>query len=75
MIKRIRRITIEKGDKWEIVFNAPDDKYVAYELWIFLVENLQPGFVVTIGSGPSANSRGSGSKVPIELYRQLMEEG
>lgn len=55
------------------MFPAPADTYAARSLWVFLVDNLQPGFVVELGDDVSEITRCSGHKVPPELYRSLMD--
>lgn len=66
-------ISIYKGQQLEIIISAPADKYAARELWVFLVDSLQPGFIVELSNGPSEITRPSGSKVPLTLYKKLMD--
>jgi hypothetical protein len=48
-----------------VAFPAPADARVARQLWVFLVENLRPGFVVGIGDEDGLlTAAPSGSKVP-----------
>lgn len=68
-----RQIVISKNGEWQTVFKAPADTYAARELWVFLVDNLRPGFIVELCNGPSEITRPSGQPVPIELYRKLMD--
>lgn len=69
----------EGGSRPLAMFPAPADKYAARSLWVFLVDNLKPGFVVGLsindseGESISELVRPSGRKVPIELYESLME--
>ena len=66
----------ESGNETQAMFPAPADKYAALSLWVFLVDNLQPGFIVElqIGDNLSAITRASGQKVTPELYHALMED-
>ena len=74
-----RTITIFEDDQSVMVFPAPDDKYMARSLWVFLVDNLRPGFIVHLsideGSGEVMPeiARPSGQQVPTALRRKLME--
>ncbi len=46
-------ITIRKTDQPTgpaTMFKAPDDPHAAHALWVFLAENIQPGFVVELAS-------------------------
>lgn len=69
----------ESGTHPHMMFPTPKDKYMARSLWVFLVDNLKPGFVVTLSINDDKNEtvselvRPSGQKVPIELYESLME--
>lgn len=64
---------------WMSIFQAPADKYAARQLWVFLVDNLRPGFIVELSTladdgQPAAElTRLSGHKVTPELYASLME--
>jgi hypothetical protein len=54
-------------------FPAPADAYAARRLWVFLVENLRPGFVVGIGDEDGLlTAAPSGSKVPADRYKEIM---
>lgn len=70
-------ITIEPGPDngraGGTIFRAPADKQAARALWVFLVENLQPGFVVELSNGVSELTRPSGHKLPPDLYKKVME--
>lgn len=72
-------ISIEKrdGSAGGTLFRAPADNLAARQLWVFLVENLQPGFVVELSSqnGAAELTRPSGDKMPIELYARIMDSG
>lgn len=57
----------------QIVFPAPNDNAAARALWVFLVENIRPGFVVELSNGVSELTRLSGDKLPPALYRKVME--
>lgn len=71
-----KSITIFDNENLPVItFPAPADKYVARSLWVFLVDNLQPGFIVELGDEVSEITRVSGMKVPIELYSSLMSGG
>ena len=63
----------EDGKTPRLMFPAPGEKYIARSLWVFLVDNLRPGFVVELGNEYSEITRPSGQRVPIELYESLME--
>jgi len=68
-------ITIEpamNGRTGGSIFRAPADNHAARQLWVFLVENLQPGFVVELSNGASELTRPSGAKLPPELYAKVM---
>lgn len=68
-----KSITIFDEEKRPVLtFPAPADKYVARSLWVFLADNLQPGFIVELGDGVPEITRASGVKVPIGLYESLM---
>ena len=54
------------------MFRAPADNQAARALWVFLVENLQPGFVVELSNGVSELTRPSGNQLPPELYAKVM---
>ncbi|MFW5941918.1 MAG: hypothetical protein ACOC9V_06125 [Chloroflexota bacterium] len=73
-----RQIVIYEGEyrsrRVRSMFPAPENRFVARSLWVFLVENLRPGLVVDLRNGPSVISRETGAKVPIELYKTLMEQ-
>lgn len=73
MSSKVITIFDEGGSRPRTMFPAPADKYAARSLWVFLVDNLQPGFVVQLGDEASEITRPSGRKVPIELYESLME--
>jgi hypothetical protein len=64
---------IEAGDG--TMFRAPADNQAARQLWVFLVENLQSGFVVELSSfgGAAELTRPSGAKLPPELYAAVMD--
>lgn len=55
------------------MFRAPVDNRAARQLFVFLVENLKPGFVVELTNGVSELTRPSGKKLPAALYEKLME--
>ncbi|MCA9872489.1 MAG: hypothetical protein KC441_02510 [Anaerolineales bacterium] len=54
------------------IFRAPADNQAARTLWVFLVENLQPGFVVELSNGVSKLTRPSGQKLPPDLYTKVV---
>lgn len=65
----------ESGKKPQVMFPAPADKYAARSLWVFLVDNLRPGFVVELQLADMAEiTRPSGRKVTPELYQSLMDK-
>lgn len=68
-------ITIERGDGQAggAIFRAPADNQAARALWVFMVENLNPGFVVELSNGAAELTRPSGQKLPPDLYRRVME--
>lgn len=76
-MKRTIAISNEKGPV--TVFRAPPNKWAARELWVFLVDNLRPGFTVELvthaddGSAAAELIRPSGRKVTPELYASLMD--
>jgi hypothetical protein len=57
-----------------VMFRAPADNQAARQLWVFLVENLRPGFVVELSSydGAAELTRLSGAKLSPELYAAVM---
>ncbi|MCP4416176.1 MAG: hypothetical protein GY805_06120 [Chloroflexi bacterium] len=69
-------ITIEtrtdNGRGGGTIFRAPADNRAARQLWVFLVENLQHGFVVELSNGASKLTRPSGEKLPPEAYAEAM---
>ncbi len=67
-------ITIERsnGQAGGAIFRAPADNHAARALWVFLVENLQPGFVVELSNGVAELTRPSGAALPAELYQKVM---
>lgn len=69
-------ITIEPGPgngrAGGTLFRAPADNQAARQLWVFLVESLQPGFVVDLSNGISELTRPSGQKLPPDLYKKVM---
>lgn len=68
-------ISIEKTGKngrSGIIFRASADNQAAREQWVFLVENLQPGFVVELTNGIADLTRPSGHPLPPELYRKVL---
>ena len=69
-------ITIEPGSEngrsGGTMFRAPANSQAARSLWVFLVENLQHGFVVELSNGASELTRPSGDKLPPELYAKVM---
>lgn len=79
MSNKVITILDVSGSRPRMMFPAPADKYAARSLWVFLVDNLKPGFVVGLsindseGESMSELTRPSGRKVPIELYESLME--
>ena len=54
------------------VFPSLPNKLAAKALWCFLVDNLQPGFIVVLRTGPAELTRRSGHKIPTELYNKVM---
>ena len=75
-----KSITIYDKDNRPVqMFPAPADKYAARSLWVFLVDNLQPGFTVHLaiqdraGDAAAEIVRRSGHKVTPELYASLMD--
>jgi hypothetical protein len=58
-----------------VMFRAPADNHAARQLWVFLVENLQRGWVVELSSfdGAAELVRPSGAKLPPELYAAIMD--
>ena len=60
----------------QITFPAPNNNAAARALWVFLVENIRPGFVVELSSfgGAAELTRLSGAPVPPELYARVMGE-
>ena len=70
-------ITIEaagNGRAGGTIFRAPADNQAARALWVFLVENLQPGFIVELSNGAAELTRPSGQKLPPDLYAKVMGE-
>lgn len=61
------------SDKPGTMFRAPADIGAAKSLWAWLVENIQPGFVVELFDGEEEVTRPSGEKLPAELYAGIME--
>ena len=55
------------------MFQAPADSRAAHQLWVFLIENLRPGFCVKLSSGQSALDAMTGGKLPPAQYREVME--
>lgn len=55
------------------MFRAPADNRAARALWVFLAENIQPGFIVELSNGVSELTRLSGDKLPPDLYQKVME--
>lgn len=75
-MERDKTIAIFDEEKRPVLaFPVPADEYVARSLWVFLVDNLQPGFIVELGDGAPEITRASGMKVPTELYETLMGKG
>lgn len=70
-------ITIEpihsNGNVGSTLFGAPTDNQVAWQLWVFLVENLQPGFVVKLSNETSELTYQSGRKLPLDMYKGVMQ--
>lgn len=66
-------ISIE-GQSGGTIFKAPADNDAARALWVFLVENLRPGFAVELSNSISELTRMSGSKLPPDLYAKVMGE-
>lgn len=66
-------IESKEGDRGGVIFPAPADITLAKSLWVFLVENLQPGFVVELSSfdGAAELTRPSGQKLSPELYARV----
>lgn len=69
-------ITIERkdGGAGGAIFRAPANNQAARQLWVFLVENLQPGFIVELSNGAAELTRPSGQKLPHDLYKLVMRE-
>ena len=69
-------ITIEPGSEngraGGTMFRAPADVKAARSLWVFLVENLQPGFMVELSTGHSELAQPSGKPLPPALYAEVM---
>ena len=55
------------------MFRAPADNRAARSLWVFLVENLQPGFFVGLSSGVNELTQLSGGKLPPAQYQEVMK--
>ena len=68
--------TIERGDgqPGAVMFRAPADNQAARALWVFMVENLQPGFIVELTNGAAELTRPSGGALPAELYAKVMRQ-
>jgi len=68
-------ITINKsGDPQSgVMFRVADDPWVSRQLWLFFVENLQPGFTVTIAAGERELSQASGYKLAASEYAYIMD--
>lgn len=66
-------ISIE-GQSGKTIFKAPADNSAARALWVFLVENLRPGFDVELSNGVSELTQMSGNKLPPDLYAKVMGE-
>lgn len=54
------------------MFMAPDNSYAARSLWVFLVDNLQPGFEIRLQTPQQQVMRASGQKLPPDLYARIM---
>lgn len=62
------------GDSDGVMFRVADDRHVSRQLWIFMIENIRPGFVVTLQvMGGGELSQASGNKVGAVEYRRLMD--
>lgn len=57
-----------------VIFSAGENVTAAKALWCWLVENLQPGWVVDLSSfdGAAELTRPSGEPLPAELYAAIM---
>jgi hypothetical protein len=61
-----------KGDGDGVIFRVADDRHVSRLLWIFMIENIRSGFIVTLQTAGGELSQASGGKVGIEEYRRHM---
>lgn len=56
----------------QVIFRAPEDPYVARTLWVYLVENLKPGWLVGLHDPSGMLARHSGDRVPPKIYAAVM---
>lgn len=72
-------ITIRKPDQPTgpaTMFKAPDDPHAARALWLFLAENLQPGFVLELASADGrAITQPSGGAAGLRVTRTNPRDG
>lgn len=54
------------------ILALPTDRYLARQLFVFLVENMQPGWGMVLIEGHKAVSVYSGEKLSQELYEEIM---
>lgn len=66
-------ISIE-GQSGGTIFKAPADNSAARALWMFLVENLRPGFDVELSNGVSELTQMSGGSLLPDMYAKVMGE-
>lgn len=59
----------------EAMFQAPTDRTVAANLWVYLVENLRPGLTVEL-SLPELGilTNETAVKIPVERYTAIMNQ-
>lgn len=70
------QIVVYRGVLPVTTFKAPDDSYTARNLWIFLVENLRPGYRVALLNGqfPNGMIKASGHEFTQKEYARFMGE-
>lgn len=61
-------LTISEDGQGVAMFQAPDNRHVASQLWIFFVENLRPGLTVDL-SVPGLGNLESETAVKITAER------
>ncbi len=53
---------------------APDNPWVAHSAWLFFVENLKPGFNVSLVTADVKLSQQSGTRTTIEEYASIFNQ-